>query len=40
MPAQHEIDPAVFERQHQIGVFLAGDAEDALDTLRFEAADK
>lgn len=32
--------PAVFEGEHEIGVFLTGDAENVFDTFFFEAGDK
>ncbi len=35
--AQHEFDGAFDQREHEIGVFLAGNAEDALDALGLEA---
>jgi|GEM_PF-1657403 len=38
--AENKIDPAVVQRQHQVGVFLAGDAEDSFDPFSFEATDK
>jgi len=38
MPAQHELDLAVHQRDHQVGVLLARDAEDAFDALGLETA--
>ena len=38
VPAQDEVDLAVHQRHHEVGIFLAGNAEDALDALGFQAA--
>ena len=40
VPAQHELDWAVDERDHEIGVLLAGNAEDMAFALCLEATDK
>ena len=40
VPAEHEPDAAVHEREHHVRVLLARHAEDVGDALRFQAADK
>jgi len=40
VPAQHELDLALHERYHEIGVLFSRQAEDVLDPLGFEAPDE